>query len=222
MNTLSRPEPTAPEVRTPYPLERIAAETDWQAITPDSAYARVGHRLLDVLLLVVCLPVAIVPAVVIGLINAVTTRSWKRVFYVQQRVGLHGKIFDIYKFRTMRDVKESALSSWSSGRDQERVTTFGRFLRSSHLDELPQLINVLKGDMSFIGPRPEMVEIEEWACSVVPGFLKRLSVRPGITGFAQITQFLADSANRKREIDRPGQCLPGLVQRLVLVRNVRL
>ena len=68
------------------------------------------------------------------------------------------------------------------------ASRLGRFLRSSHLDELPQLLNVLRGEMSFIGPRPEMVEVEEWACANVPGFLERMVIKPGITGLAQVTQ----------------------------------
>lgn len=188
MNTVSRTQQATRVVRKPRVLERIAAEMDWKANTPSSFYARFGHRLLDLTLLAICLPLTVVPALLISLINGIMFRSVRRIFYVQRRVGLQGKIFHIFKFRTMRDAPAGDMHSWANGHDQDRVTPFGRFLRSSHLDELPQLINVLKGDMSFIGPRPEMVEIEEWAVALIPGFLKRLSVRPGITGFAQITQ----------------------------------
>jgi lipopolysaccharide/colanic/teichoic acid biosynthesis glycosyltransferase len=88
----------------------------------------------------------------------------------------------------MRDARKSAFDSWSGASDAARVTRFGTFLRNSHLDELPQLVNVVRGDMSLIGPRPEMVEIERWAESEIAGFGARLAVRPGITGHAQITQ----------------------------------
>jgi len=175
-------------VRLERPVIRVVQEHDWAINTPNGLYARFGRRCVDAALLTVCLPFALAPAVFIATINAFVTGSVRKIFYSQERVGLRGRIFRIYKFRTMRDVLESDIQSWSSGQDRKRVTWFGRFLRSSHLDELPQLINVAKGDMSFIGPRPEMVEIEEWAAEAVPGFVTRLSIRPGITGFAQITQ----------------------------------
>ena len=72
--------------------------------------------------------------------------------------------------------------------DSDRVTTFGRFLRNTHLDELPQFLNVLRGDMCLIGPRPEMSSIETWCAGTLPRFSERLVLRPGITGWAQITQ----------------------------------
>lgn len=188
MNSAKPTSTLTPEVRLERPVLRVAREHDWTTNTPQGTYARFGRRCVDVALLIGCFPFAIAPALLIATINAFVTGSARKVFYVQERVGLCGKIFLIYKFRTMRDVAESDMQSWSSGQDQQRVTRFGRFLRSSHLDELPQLINVAKGDMSFIGPRPEMVAIEEWAAEAVPGFITRLSIRPGITGFAQITQ----------------------------------
>ena len=88
----------------------------------------------------------------------------------------------------MRDLLPGQSSVPGSAADAARVTRFGRFLRNTYLDELPQLINVLRGDMGLIGPRPEMTEIELWAQAHVPGFGDRLVIRPGITGFAQITQ----------------------------------
>ncbi len=188
MSTAKPTSTLAPEVRPERPVQPAVQEYDWAQNTPNGIYARFGRRCVDAALLAVCLPIAIAPGILLATINAFATGSLRKIFYTQDRVGLGGKIFRIYKFRTMRDVAESDLQSWSSGQDRARVTTFGRFLRSSHLDELPQLINVAKGDMSFIGPRPEMVEIETWAASEVAGFTERLCIRPGITGFAQITQ----------------------------------
>jgi lipopolysaccharide/colanic/teichoic acid biosynthesis glycosyltransferase len=143
--------------------------------------------LLDELLLALVLVPALLLGGVVALAGAVAHRSWRKAFFVQDRVGHRGRIFKLVKFRTMSEPKVSTFESWSTG-DQARVTRFGRFLRSSHLDELPQLINVVRGEMSFIGPRPEMVEVEEWACANVPGFLERLAIKPGITGLAQTTQ----------------------------------
>ena len=187
-----------PSVQQPFPLrsvqqsdraEHVAlSATDWNALTPKGVYARFGRPLFNALLLFTALPIAIPPMVLIFMVNALLHRGLASAFYVQSRVGHRGRTFDIFKFRTMRAAKTSDMESWADGSDQERVTRFGRFLRSTHLDELPQLFNILRGDMNFIGPRPEMIEIEEWAGEVVPGFAQRLAVKPGITGFAQITQ----------------------------------
>lgn len=194
------------EAPRPVPLDdRERAPIDWDAATPGGFYARHGHRLLDLVLLAIALPLALGPGLVIAAINALVFRDPRQVFFLQDRVGRRGKIFRIYKFRTMREARAGSLDSWSSGGDTLRVTRFGRFLRNAHLDELPQLINVLRGEMSFIGPRPEMVEIEEWAERNAPGFSRRLALRPGISGYAQITQGYTGcdvaAYERKREIN---------------------
>jgi lipopolysaccharide/colanic/teichoic acid biosynthesis glycosyltransferase len=88
----------------------------------------------------------------------------------------------------MKASASSEIGSWAAGEDRLRVTSFGKFLRNTHLDELPQLFNILAGQMSFIGPRPEMVDIEKWASREIPGFSNRLAIRPGLAGLAQITQ----------------------------------
>lgn len=155
---------------------------------PRGFYAGAGRRILDFVLLAILAPLVFVPCLTIALTNWIAFRKFGEIFYTQDRVGFHGRVFRIYKFRTMRGAPEGDMTSWSTGMDQERVTPFGQFLRSTHLDELPQLLNIIRGEMSFIGPRPEMVEIEAWARDHVPGFASRLVIRPGITGFAQITQ----------------------------------
>jgi lipopolysaccharide/colanic/teichoic acid biosynthesis glycosyltransferase len=107
-------------------------------------------------------------------------------FYTQTRVGRNGRLFTIYKLRTMMDDCESLTGPrWSMPGDP-RVTRFGQLLRSSHLDELPQLFNVLKGDMSLIGPRPERPEFVGELEQALPSYRERLVVRPGITGLAQL------------------------------------
>ena len=167
--------------------ECLDERVDWDALEPRGGYADVVRPVLDELLLAL----VIVPALALGLpiavANMIAFRSWRRVLFVQPRVGHRGRIFKLVKFRTMSEPAGSSFDSWSAG-DGARVTRLGRFLRSSHLDELPQLLNVLRGEMSFIGPRPEMVEVEEWACANVPGFLERMAIKPGITGLAQVTQ----------------------------------
>jgi lipopolysaccharide/colanic/teichoic acid biosynthesis glycosyltransferase len=108
------------------------------------------------------------------------------VFYTQVRLGLRGRPFTIFKIRTMaHDCEKLSGPRWSTGRDP-RVTRVGRFLRRSHIDELPQLWNVLRGDMSLIGPRPERPEFVPQLANVIPYYRDRLVVRPGLTGLAQV------------------------------------
>jgi lipopolysaccharide/colanic/teichoic acid biosynthesis glycosyltransferase len=109
------------------------------------------------------------------------------VLYRQERVGKDGVSFDIIKFRSMGKDAEMQGPRWA-GRQDPRVTRFGRFIRQLHLDEIPQMINVLKGDMSLIGPRPERPVFVKRLSKEIPLYQRRLKVRPGITGWAQVKQ----------------------------------
>jgi sugar transferase (PEP-CTERM system associated) len=121
------------------------------------------------------------------------------VFYRQRRVGLHGLTFDIYKFRSMTtDAEADGKARWA-GADDVRITRIGHFLRRSRLDELPQLFNVLKGEMSMVGPRPERPEFTDELAAKLPLYLKRHTVRPGITGWAQINYPYGASIEDARE-----------------------
>jgi len=158
----------------------------WAALAPRGAYAsRVRTPLLWLVTLALLLP-ALLPMLAIVLVNLAVQRDPRRVFFTQPRVGYRGRLFVLYKFRTMRD---------HAGDDHARVTAFGRLLRNTHLDELPQLLNVLLGDMCLIGPRPEMVSTERWAAHHLPEFSERLALRPGLTGYAQITQGYTDGGD---------------------------
>lgn len=108
------------------------------------------------------------------------------VFFRQERVGNREKLFVLYKFRTMgQDAEKGTGAVWAEKNDP-RVTTLGRFFRGSRVDEIPQLINVLKGDMSFVGPRPERPEFVEKLKQVIPYYSKRHFIKPGLTGWAQV------------------------------------
>jgi lipopolysaccharide/colanic/teichoic acid biosynthesis glycosyltransferase len=132
--------------------------------------------------------VLLVPALPVVLVCAALVRLTSRgpAIYTQQRVGHGGRVFTLYKIRTMRHECEKLTGPQWSARGDVRVTPVGRVLRALHFDELPQLVNVLKGEMSLVGPRPERPEIVARLRTAIVGYDRRHAVRPGITGFAQI------------------------------------
>ena len=108
------------------------------------------------------------------------------IFYSQIRLGLRGKPFRIYKFRSMRsDAEREGRELWAT-QEYTRVTRIGRWLRATHMDELPQMVNILRGDMSLIGPRPEREMFATEMEAIEPSYRNRLAVKPGLTGFAQV------------------------------------
>ena len=123
------------------------------------------------------------------------------VLYTQTRVGKNGSLFKIIKFRTMIENAELESGPRLSCKNDPRVTRLGAFLRKSHLDEIPQLLNVISGDMSFIGPRPERPEFVEVFEKEVKHYSRRKEVRPGITGLAQICLPYDATAHEKIEYD---------------------
>src|SRR5208337_2464695 len=121
------------------------------------------------------------------------------VFYTQTRVGKGGRLFNVVKFRTMRQDAEAASGPKWAGDHDPRITRVGKFLRSSRLDEIPQLWCVLKGDMAFVGPRPERPEFVEWLSQEIPYYGVRHMVRPGVTGWAQVKYKYGSTVEDARE-----------------------
>jgi lipopolysaccharide/colanic/teichoic acid biosynthesis glycosyltransferase len=146
---------------------------------PDDAIRRGRDVAISLLLLLLTLPIVLVVACLIKL------ESPGPMFYRQQRTGLHGRGFTLWKFRSMRTDAEASGACWASQCDP-RVTRIGAFIRAHRIDELPQLANVLRGEMSLIGPRPERPIFVEQLVQVMPDFAERTQVLPGVTGWAQV------------------------------------
>jgi exopolysaccharide biosynthesis polyprenyl glycosylphosphotransferase len=121
------------------------------------------------------------------------------VLYRQKRVGLRGQVFHCYKFRTMRSDAEADTGPTWARDDDPRITGIGHFLRRSRFDEIPQLLNVLRGDMAFVGPRPERPEFVEKLGQEIPYYDIRHVARPGITGWAQINYGYGSSVEEAKE-----------------------
>ncbi|MCA9886494.1 MAG: sugar transferase, partial [Anaerolineae bacterium] len=187
------------------PVEHIGK--DWFSVLPNddnSQYMRLYYtslkRLFDVIFAIVgfilTLPVMAITTIIIKL------DSRGPVIYTQERVGLYGKTFRIYKFRTMVTDAEAKTGAVFAQKNDSRVTRIGRFLRKSRIDELPQFINILRGDMSFIGPRPERPVHVERLAQKIPFYNTRLVVRPGLSGWAQICyDYGSDDEDARKKLE---------------------
>ncbi len=140
-------------------------------------------RITDIVVSLLALVIGLIPMAVIAVLVKATTPG--PALYRQERLGKNGKKFNILKFRTMFEDAEKDGAQWSVGEEDERVTPLGHFLRQSRLDELPQFWNILIGNMSLVGPRPEREVFYTAFEEYIHGFDERLKVTPGLSGYAQ-------------------------------------
>ncbi|MFZ3071381.1 MAG: exopolysaccharide biosynthesis polyprenyl glycosylphosphotransferase [Anaerolineaceae bacterium] len=171
-------------------------ESDWVIRSfveraPTSGFYQLFKRLLDLFITLVGLVILVVLFPVIGLLILID--SGRPIVYQQERLGRGGIPYSIYKFRTMKNNSDMDKESLVTSTNDPRITRLGKFLRKVHLDELPQVINVLKGEMSWVGPRSERSELVLVFQNEVPFYRARMLVKPGVTGWAQIHQPYAET-----------------------------
>ena len=182
------------------------SENSFGSLLPNLAYRNV-KRLIDVAAVLLLLPLLAPPMLLVALL--IKLDSAGPVLFVQERMGFRGRPFRIVKFRTMRPRppcrdEAEAINDAMTRTDDDRITRIGRFLRRTRIDELPQIWNILCGEMSWIGPRPEAVALSEWYEREIPFYSYRHIVRPGISGWAQVNQGHVtdlDSINEKLAFD---------------------
>jgi lipopolysaccharide/colanic/teichoic acid biosynthesis glycosyltransferase len=159
------------------------SENSFGSVLPSNFYLKM-QRCLDLILAALLLPFFMLIMSVAAI--AIKLESKGPVFFTQQRMGYRARIFSIHKLRSMR--VDVAHGQQFTDDDDARITKVGKFMRTYRIDELPQIINIIKGEMSWIGPRPESLSLADWYASEIPFYIYRHAVRPGISGWAQVMQ----------------------------------
>ena len=169
-----------------------------ESTKPSFGFA-VFKRAIDIITSLILLPIIVVICALALILNPFLNRG--KLFYTQKRIGKNNTIFRIYKLRTMQGGSEDTKFATE---EKSRITPLGKFMRDIHVDELPQIVNVLLGDMSLIGPRPEQPEFFQNYAQSIQGFTQRQTVRPGLSGLAQLRYGYTDcpvGAKRKLKWD---------------------
>ena len=177
-------------------------------------------RLIDFFLSIVLLMPAIAICLISGVLIVIETKG--NPLFTQERVGLNGEKFTIYKLRSMYSDAEKDGHKWAEKEDS-RITKVGSIIRKTRIDELPQLINIIRGEMAIIGPRPERPEFIEEFLKEIPDFNDRLAVKPGITGWAQVNGGYELSPKEKLQYDQYYIAREGLkLDTLILFKTIKV
>ena len=159
-------------------------------------YKKFIKRFLDIIFSAMLMPIVGISILVIG--PMIYFEDKGTIFYKAQRRGYKGEVFEMLKFRSMYIGAEKKGTGVYSGTGDRRVTRVGRFMRATSIDELPQLFNILIGDMSLVGPRPERPQFVEKFKEEIPRYMIKHQVRPGLTGWAQVNGYRGDTSIQKR------------------------
>ena len=168
------------------------------SLVKESIVYNVYSRILDIGLSLIGLIIGIPLVIIFGILIKLEERG--PIIYKQERVGKHGKLFDVYKLRSMRVDAEKYGAQWAQNNDP-RILKVGNFIRKTRIDEIPQLFNILKGDMSIVGPRPERPMFTMQFNDDIDGFINRLLVKPGLTGWAQVNGGYEITPEEKLKLD---------------------
>lgn len=180
-----------------YDENEISRMIDY-SICKNNIFYDILSRILDILLSLLGLTIGIPLIMIFGIL--VKLEDGGPIIYKQERLGKYGKIFNLYKVRSMRIDAEKFGVQWAQNNDP-RVLKVGKFIRKTRIDEIPQLFNILKGDMSIVGPRPERPMFTMQFNEEIEGFINRLLVKPGLTGLAQVNGGYEMTPEEKLEWD---------------------